>query len=64
MCGGGRETHDIEEAKKLDVLGSRIAVYEKQMETARWHGALQAKFEIETFGYTLYKLLDPATVAL
>lgn len=63
MCGGGRDTHDIEEAKKLDVLGNQVAVYEKYHKTARWHGALQAKFEIETFGHTLYGLSDPATVA-
>jgi hypothetical protein len=41
-----------------------LVIHEKYHKTARWHGVLQAKFEIETFGHTLYGALDPAKVSL
>ena len=54
-----------EEKQKIAVLNDDLLViHEKYYKTARWHGALQAKFEIETFGYTLYKIHDPAMVSL
>ena len=54
-----------EEKQKTAVLDNDLLViHEKYYRTARWHGALQAKFEIETFGYTLYGSTDPATVSL
>lgn len=53
------------EGQTIAVLNDdRLVIHEKYYKTARWHGALQAKFEIETFGYTLYELSDPATVSL
>jgi len=54
-----------EEGQKIAVLNDDLLViHEKYYKTARWHGALQANFEIETFGYTLYEAYDPAMVSL
>lgn len=41
----------------------RLDLYDRHLEIAKWHGALQAKFEIETFGHTLYVPLNGLTVA-
>lgn len=41
-----------------------LVIHEKYHKTAKWHGALQAHFEIETFGHTLYVPTDPAKVSL
>lgn len=51
-----RDTHDVLAVKRLDL-------YDRHLEIAKWHGALQAKFEIETFGHTLYVPLNGLTVA-
>jgi len=62
MCGGGRESHDIEQAERADLLDTLFASLTK---AARWHGALQAKFERDLFGATLTELLtqkSPPTV--
>ena len=53
------------EAQNTAVLDDDLLViHEKYHKTARWHGALQAHFEIETFGHTLYVPTDPAKVSL
>jgi hypothetical protein len=62
MCGGGRESHDIEQAERADLLDTLFASLTK---VAQWHGALQAKFERDLFGATLTELLtqkSPPTV--
>ena len=62
MCGGGRETHDIEQAERTDLMD---ALHDSLLKVARWHGALQAKFERDLFGATLTELLtqeSPPTV--
>jgi len=62
VCGGGRESHDIEQAERADLLDTLFA---SLMRVARWHGALQAKFERDLFGATLTELLtqkSPPTV--
>lgn len=62
MCGGGRETHDIEQAERADLMD---ALHDSLLKVARWHGALQAKFERDLFGATLTELLtqkSPPTV--
>lgn len=62
MCGGGRESHDIEQAERIDFMD---ALYASLVRVAQWHGALQAKFERELFGATLTELMarnSPPTV--
>lgn len=52
MCGGGREQHDIAAYEYEELQEERFKLFQR---IAVWHGALQAQFERETFGRTLYE---------
>lgn len=46
--------------EKPSVNARQLLIGERMFAIARWHGALQAKFEKDLFGHSLYTI--PATV--
>ncbi len=54
MCGGGREHYDIAVHQYEELQEEKCKFMHR---VALWHGALQAQFERETFGKTLYEAI-------
>lgn len=48
----------VTEKSSVDV--QELLITKRMFAIARWHGALQARFEVELFGHSLY--MTPATV--
>ena len=44
----------IKDSVIVPIESRQLRITERMFAIARWHGALQAKFEVELFGHSLY----------